>query len=105
MIFMVKVNAEQLEAIHKVLNEEGNFWMDEIQHDPNEWLPVRRAYVYIKNVAGAGTRGEPLPSYEVTLEAGEEYAKSLSPRSMAKTPIERLRDVFKVIDLFPSEKA
>lgn len=114
MILKLRLNTDQLAALHKTLSDESNFqkymYTSTVPDDicPGEKKHQgREAFVFVKSCrAQGGGESNPVPSYDVALEVKETYMGlrhdgQQDPNKTEKTPLDRLEDVFNAIGLFP----
>lgn len=114
MILKLRLDTDQLAALHKVLRDENNFqkytYTTTVPDDicPGEKKHQgREAFVFVKSCkAQGGGESNPVPSYDVALEVEETYMElrydgRQDPSKLEKTPLDRLEAVFNAIGLFP----
>ena len=95
----MELNADQLAALHNILEDANNFWQYTWRLDQPK---LQKAFVFIKSCKGQGNNEAPVPRYDVVLEVVEVYHDVESARGPGnKTPLDRLEAVFNAVDLFP----
>ena len=116
MIISLEISSNQLEALHKALNEHTNsfkyFWENDSYGVHSSCL-IERSFVMIQSLKSLERTLRsprerpddevPVPDYEVVLRVNEHIKKTAKDKDLICTPMDRLMRVLHAIGLFPVE--